>query len=112
MRHQVVTRAAWLHVGLLVLASFAFALAVGRDTAPSGSPPPPPPAGPDHGAGREAFGVRCAGCHDAAELGSVLERWGGGPAAADRMRAFLEGHGFGTAPEQEAIVDWLAAGGG
>lgn len=110
MRHEVVTRAAWLHVALLVLASLAFAFAVGRDAVPSGSPPPP--AGAEHDAGREAFGVRCADCHDAGWLGSVLGRWGGGPAAVDRMRAFLEGHGYGTPPEQEAIVDWLAAGGG
>lgn len=112
MRHQVVTRAAWLHVGLLVLASFAFALVVGRETVPSRSLPAPPPAGLDHDAGRGAFGLRCAGCHDAGELGSVLERWGGGPGAADRMRAFLEGHGFGTAPEQQAVVDWLMEGAG
>lgn len=110
MRHEVVTRAAWLHVALLVLASIAFALAVGRDAARSG--PPPPPAGAERDAGREAFGVRCADCHDAEWLGSVFERWGGGTAAVGRMRVFLEVHGFGTPPEQEAIVDWLAAGGG
>ena len=110
MRHEVVTRAAWLHIALLVSAVFVFALAVGRG--PARLEPAPPPAAAEPDAGRELFGVRCAGCHDAEWAGAVLERWGGAPRAVERMGAFLEEHGWGTPAEQRAILDWLAAGAG